>query len=221
MPVPNPVANLPQLPETPDFAEANANAAELSQRTETAATVAQQVNEKLRGEPVTVASSTKRKRSKLPAKLPASAITALIDTREQTPLILPELRTERATLATGDYSVRGMETIIAIERKSLPDLLGVCGRDRERFEREIMRLLAFPVRALVIEADWSDIERGEWRSQITPKAVGASLIAWQVRGLPVVMAGNHHRAAGLVASMLRRATLDRYRALRELSREIF
>lgn len=184
--------------------------------------LADEVNRQLSTGSVDVASNIKpkRKRSILPAKLPDSAIVALVDSREQNPLRLPNLRCETTTLTTGDYTARGIEHVCAIERKSLPDLVAVCGRDRERFEREVMRLLAYPIRALVIESEWADIERGDWRSQITAKAVGASLIAWQTRGLPVVMAGNHKRAGGLVAAILRRAVVDRYRDLRELSREI-
>ncbi|QEF99752.1 hypothetical protein Mal15_38180 [Stieleria maiorica] len=156
-------------------------------------------------------------RHPLPAELPASAITAIIDTREQMPLVLPGLRTEPATLPTGDYSVKGLESVIAIERKSLPDLLACVGRERERFEREIDRLRAYPVRALVVEADWSDIERGDWRSKITPKQAGASLVSWQVKGLPCILAGTPKRAGQLVASMLRRAAVHRYRELRALT----
>lgn len=157
---------------------------------------------------------------RLPAELPTSAIVALVDTREQTPLELPGLRTEAASLTTGDYSVKGLESIIAIERKSLADLVACCGRERQRFDREIQRLLAYPVRSLVVEADWPDIEAGEWRSRLTPKQVGASLISWTVRGLPVVMAGNHDRAGQLVASLLRRAAIHRWRQLRTFAAEI-
>ena len=106
---------------------------------------------------------------KIPAKFPADAITALVDTREQTPLDLPGLRCEPGTLTTGDYSVRGLESVIAIERKSLPDLVACCGRERERFDREVKRLMAYPVRALVVEASWSDIEAGNWRGKMTTK----------------------------------------------------
>jgi ERCC4-type nuclease len=52
----------------------------------------------------------------------------LIDTREQKPLSFGELRTERTTLATGDYSIacdgRDLRDVVAIERKSISDLLG-------------------------------------------------------------------------------------------------
>ncbi len=81
---------------------------------------------------------------KLPATLKPENVTALIDTREQQLLDLSPLRTEQATLPTGDYSLKGLEHVVAIERKSLDDLLGVVGRDRPRFDREVQRLLAYP-----------------------------------------------------------------------------
>jgi len=42
--------------------------------------------------------------------------TILIDTREQTPLTFAHFPTERATLPTGDYSARGLETCFCVER---------------------------------------------------------------------------------------------------------
>ncbi len=120
----------------------------------------------------------------------------------------------------GDYSVKGLENHIAIERKSLPDLVACCGRERQRFERAIQRLLAYPVRCLVIESDWPEIEAGGWRGKMRPRQVGASLISWQVRGLPICLAGDRDRAARLVASMLRRATIHRWRELRTFANTI-
>ena len=157
---------------------------------------------------------------KLPAELPDSAITAIVDTREQAPLELPWIASERGTLSTGDYSVKGLEHHVAIERKSLPDLVACCGRERERFDREVRRLLAYPVRALVVEADWPAIEAGNWRGKLTPRQVGSSLISWQVQGLPVVLAGNRDRAARLVASMLRRTAIHHWRTLRAFSLQL-
>ena len=85
---------------------------------------------------------------------------------------------ESGTLTTGDYSVKGLETIIAVERKSLPDLLGCIGQQRERFDREVQRLLAYPCRAVIIECSWADLEQGEWRSQVTPAAAIGSVLGW-------------------------------------------
>ena len=157
---------------------------------------------------------------KLPAKLPTAAITALIDTREQRPLTLPGLRTEPATLPTGDYSVKGLESHIAIERKSLPDLLMCVGRERLRFDKEIQRLLGYRVRALVVEATWQDVEAARWRSRLNSRQVGSSLVSWVCRGIPVLMVGDHARAGRIVSSLLRRAAIHRWRELRQFANSI-
>ena len=144
-------------------------------------------------------------------------VVGLIDTREQMPLFLDPLRTERATLVTGDYSVRGLEGVVAIERKSQSDLLSCVGRERERFDREVQRLLAYPCRALVIESSWSELERGEWRPQITPSQALGSCLGWIASGLPIVMAGNHERAGRFVSRLLFTAARRRWREARELT----
>ena len=64
----------------------------------------------------------------------------LIDRREQHAWRFENLPSELGTLDTGDYSVRGLEHLVAVERKTLDDLLGCCGRERDRFKRELARL---------------------------------------------------------------------------------
>ena len=124
---------------------------------------------------------------------------AIIDSREQRPWQFASLETERAALTTGDYSLRGLTHLIAIERKSLDDLLGCVGRERDRFKRELARLRAFRFRALVIESTLAEIEAGQWRTKLKPSHVLGSLAAWTVQyGLPIVFAGDH-AAAGRYA----------------------
>jgi ERCC4-type nuclease len=153
---------------------------------------------------------------KLPADPPPEAIIAIQDSREQTPLDLSPLRTETGTLATGDYSVKGLEHVVAIERKSLADLIACVGTERERFDACVQRLLSYPTRCLVIEATWPDIEAGNWRSNVTPAAATGSLLGWIAAGLPVVMAGNHERAGRFVSRMLYIAARRRWREARAL-----
>lgn len=145
-------------------------------------------------------------------------VCALIDTREQLPLDLEPLQTVAAALPTGDYSVRGLEHVVAIERKSLSDLLCCVGRERERFDREVQRLLAYPTRALLVESTWPDIERGEWRSQLQPSHVLGSLLGWIAAGLPVIMAGDHARAGRYAARVLYTAARRRWRENREIEK---
>jgi ERCC4-type nuclease len=157
---------------------------------------------------------------KLPADLAAESVTAIIDTREQLPLDLSPLRVEAGTLATGDYSIRGLEHVIAIERKSAEDMLACIGRERERFDREIQRLLAYPVRAVVVEAGWQFFERGEWRGNVTPNAAIGSLLGWIAAGVPILMAYTHERAGRYVSRILYTAARRRWREARSLVADI-
>ena len=154
---------------------------------------------------------------KLPAELKPEAVTAIVDTREQTPLDLAPLRTISGTLATGDYSIVGLEHLVAVERKSLQDMIACVGVERERFDREVQRLLAFPTRALVIEATWQEIEAGEWRSNVTANAAVGSLLGWIAAGLPTILAGDHERAGRFVSRILFTAVRRRWRECRTLA----
>jgi ERCC4-type nuclease len=94
---------------------------------------------------------------------------------------------------------------VTIERKSLSDLLGCIGRERDRFVRELRQLRAFRFAALVIEARWPDIESGLYGglSQVNPNAVIGSLMAFAVKyGVVPIMADDHHTAARLVERLL-------------------
>jgi ERCC4-type nuclease len=156
------------------------------------------------------------KKCSLPASVEPAQLTAVIDTREQHPLDLAPMKSVRGTLTTGDYSVVGLESVVSVERKSLTDLLGCVGGDRERFDREVQRLLAYPVRALIIEATWGDLEAGNWQSKITPAAAIGSVLGWIAAGLPVVLAGDHGRAGRFAARLLVIAARRRWREARAL-----
>lgn len=145
-----------------------------------------------------------------------SDVLALVDTREQSPLSLDPLRSEPATLDTGDYSVAGLTHLVAVERKSLSDLVACCGKERERFDRCVQRLLAYECRALFVEATWGQIELGSWRSTLTPSHVLGSLMSWTARGLPVILAGDHGTCGRLVSRFLFVAARERWRQLQSL-----
>jgi ERCC4-type nuclease len=112
--------------------------------------------------------------------------TVVVDTREQDPLPILRLPSCRGTLQSGDYGIAGL-TDFAVERKSIPDLVGCCvGENRERLERELHRLRGCRFARLLIVGTREEIERGEYRSRITPAAVFGSLAAWEARFVPVV-----------------------------------
>ena len=153
----------------------------------------------------------------LPAKLDPSSVIAIVDTREKLPLDLAPLRTEPATLSTGDYSLKGLEHHVCIERKSLDDLLGCVGRDRDRFERELHRMLAYPVRVLLVESTWAEIELGQWRSKVTSSQAMGSLIGWAAMGIQLAMVGTHERAGQFASRLLYTVARRRYAELQQFS----
>ena len=156
----------------------------------------------------------------LPAKLDPSQVVAITDTREQLPLDLSPLSVEVGTLATGDYALRGLEHLVCIERKSLDDLLGCVGRDRERFERELMRMQAYPVRVLLVEATWAEIELGSWRSKVTSSQAMGSLIGWAAMGIQLALVGDHQRAGRFASRLLFTVARRRYAELRGFANSI-
>jgi DNA excision repair protein ERCC-4 len=130
----------------------------------------------------------------------------IVDTREQTPLEFPaEIVTVRGTLNAGDYSVQGLEDLVAVERKELSDLVACVGPERDRFERELLRLRGWHSKAVMVEATLAQLEKGGWRSQVTPAAVLGSIAAWRIKyKVEFIYAGNHELAAGECLRLLRK-----------------
>jgi DNA excision repair protein ERCC-4 len=121
----------------------------------------------------------------------------IIDTREQDPLVFTNLESQRGLLRTGDYSVAGMTELIAIERKSISDLVGcTMGENRMRFERELHRLRGFRFKRLLIVGSRGEIELQRYHSRISPKAVLGSLASWEIRfDVPIVFCPTAIQAA--------------------------
>ena len=124
----------------------------------------------------------------------------IIDSREQTPLPIIRLPIIRAGLYSGDYSVAGCESVFAVERKSIDDLVSCCASgNRERFEHELHRLRGFEFKRLLIIGQRERIESQDYKSKITPQAVMGSLQAWEVRyNIPVVWSATPELGATIV-----------------------
>ncbi len=132
----------------------------------------------------------------------AETIHIVVDSREQNPLEFSAAVTVTGgTLATGDYSIMGLQELASIERKELGDLTTCCGPERDRFKREMHRLAAYPCRGLPIEATLQDILEHRYRSSITPAAVIGTLTSWSTKyTVPVWFAGDRTGAAVIIES---------------------
>lgn len=130
-----------------------------------------------------------------------------MDSREQSPWGFGNIRgkdrlliyVERVvtTLKTGDYSIEGYRDEVTIERKSLDDLVNCCGKERARFEEEHRRLQQFGAgnSCVVVEANWQDVYKHNYTSQIAPKCVMRTQISWFARyGVPWFFPGSRRAA---------------------------
>ena len=120
-------------------------------------------------------------------------LTIICDSREQQTYCKEyfdkkKIPTITRKLDVGDYSAQigdmTLECDVTIERKhSIDELAGNLSSDRDRFEREFLRAKAKGIKVfLVVEnCSYQDIYLHNYRSQLTPKSLMASLMSWQVR----------------------------------------
>ncbi len=141
----------------------------------------------------------------------------IVDTREKLPYIFNS-PSQVGTLGCGDYSLAGGQHLISIERKSLDDLVLCLSKDRPRFERELYKSRSLDYMALIIEASLADIISHKYQSQMQPKAIIQSLIAFSIRyKLPVWLAGSREYGQRITESLLEKYSKEIERKHQALS----
>lgn len=122
------------------------------------------------------------------------------DSREQSPFHFDDEKfgkvdVQESSLPTGDYSLVGLESRVAVERKSLPDFMASISTGRERFERELARARGLDAFMVVVEAPFSEIVAGNYRGRSNPKQQHRRPIASCVDTGP--LSTSHNREPGL------------------------
>lgn len=149
-----------------------------------------------------------------------------VDTREQCPFPFTGKTYEGTTievsgLPIGDYSVKGLHDVVAVERKSLPDLVGCLGRDRERFERELLRARALESFSIVVESDFQTLAKGNYRSELKPHSACQSVAAFAARyRIPIFFAGSRQAAEYICWSLLRQFVKGKQHELRAVAKAV-
>ena len=151
----------------------------------------------------------------------------IIDSREQSPWAWEpsDATVEIAGLACGDYALasdtempkrRGQLRPVrfAIERKSLDDFLGTISAGWDRFQRELVRMEAFPARVVIVEGDFADCCFSQGAGCVSPPphnhpALHPSFVARRIaeltmQGVSVLLAGNAEMASGMAYRIFRR-----------------
>ena len=123
-------------------------------------------------------------RTPRPPKPKICPFVVVCDSREQAPFAFQNIegvdvvRTVTRGLPTGDYSIAGFEDRIAIERKSVGDFYMSIGAERERFEREMIRLQQMEFSAVVIEGI---VEDRPPTVQMGVKSATHTMLSWAVK----------------------------------------
>jgi DNA excision repair protein ERCC-4 len=127
------------------------------------------------------------------------------DSREQCPLVFPaEVSVIVKGLPIGDYTAVGLEGEVAIERKSVPDLVHSLTFERPRFLRELARLAELRSACVVIEGDLHQLHEHDYRSQATPTSMVGSVVAMHSDYVPFIFASTPAMAADFTYRLLRR-----------------
>ncbi len=96
------------------------------------------------------------------SKSKPKTVTILYDDREHAPWVIdhPAFEFERHRLKVGDYTIKGFEDQVAIEKKSgIAELIAnLSGKDRPRFKKFLYKLSKYPIKYIIIEDSLSRIE---------------------------------------------------------------
>lgn len=115
---------------------------------------------------------------------------------------------EVAKLDFGDYAIKGHLDLIVIERKqSVSELTNNLGKERERFEAELQRIVNAGVkfRFVIVEDYYSSIFRQSY-SHMHPNAIFESIHALEIKfNIHFIFAGNAEMAHKITRSLLLKA----------------
>lgn len=130
--------------------------------------------------------------------------TIIVDTREQKPWEFTDFSTSVAKLDTGDYSIKGLEDILCIERKrSISEIAG--NITEKRFEDVLTRMSEYKFPFILLEFGLddvfnfpigSDIPKKLWnRIKIKPQFILKNLIEMAlIYNINVIYCGNKSNA---------------------------
>ena len=112
-------------------------------------------------------------------------------------------------LDSGDYSAMvgdlTLEHDVFIERKnSLTEICGNFAQNRERFDREFTRAKADGAKPFILVENntTNDVFKGNYRSQMPPKALWASFCTWMVRYNTTILFSDKAHSGKIIYSIM-------------------
>ncbi len=131
-------------------------------------------------------------------------MTILVDDRERNPWTVdhPDFKFETKRLAVGDYTIKGYENQVAIEKKSgiIELITNLSGKDRPRFKRFLAKLSKYTIKCIDIEDSFSYIDvafRSCPKTHLTPVSIYYWLSVINIKyGIPTLFIGKNARQRG-------------------------
>ena len=106
---------------------------------------------------------------------------------------------EKTSLFTGDYTIKGLESILTIERKSLGDWVKTCIHDWIRFRKQLYRMAGMDLAAIVVEANVGDVWERKYETEALPQSIIGKAHACLIdHGVPVIWGGDRKYCIPLV-----------------------
>lgn len=139
--------------------------------------------------------------------------TIIIDTREQKPWYFPNYTTANKKLDTGDYSIEGLEDVLAIERKkSVSEIAN--NITEKRFKDVLERLKNTKYAFMLMEFDLKDVmnfpigsnvpQRVWSKLRISSNFIIKNLVEFQTQyNINLLFCGSPSNAAKMATSILR------------------
>jgi ERCC4-type nuclease len=151
-----------------------------------------------------------------------SEFTIIIDTREQQPWVFDHYITASKKLDTGDYSIEGLENLVAIERKkSVSEFAN--NITESRFKDVVLRLSSIKHSFLLMEFDLEDIliypvgsnvPKKMWdKIKISPSFIIKHILELQMNhNIKVVFCGDSDNAEKMAEFILKKVNyIERYK----------
>lgn len=146
--------------------------------------------------------------------------TIIIDTREQLPYCFDteKVNVTKKALTAGDYSLLGYENQIAVERKTLDDFAQTVIRGKERFNKELQKLVNYEAACIVVEGDLKDLATGRYSSGASPASIIGNLTSICVDwGIPVYCCSTRQLAIVFTEQFLFKFHQKKMREVRDKS----
>lgn len=113
---------------------------------------------------------------------------------------------ESGTMKTGDYTIKGYEDRICVERKSLGDFVGSVIQNWLHHRKRWYRMASFDIAAVVVEANIEDVWAHRYESEANPASVlGKAHAIFLDHNLPVLWWGSKSSCVPMAEAFFRQA----------------